>query len=219
MWFWRHDSSPQDLAAAVTERQTTDIPASTNPSRSPQLRALAAFYQARDTQDPEGFLAAAAKGFSPPPPPNSVFKASPNHRTAPLDAAGLGMTAVTVGPSTTLQSSTEPDPGSGLGPSSPAASSTAASAPRSRSHRHRLHHQDTLALVPWGWRVRRALDLRRWMMDDSIEYNSRDLAYIVEQLGMRPLDPDDCVHGTRWRGLGGGVGGGAPGVLLLQDRL
>jgi len=120
MWFWRHDSSPQDLAAAVTERQTTDIPASTNPYHSPQLRALAAFYQARDTQDPEGFLAAAAKGFSPPPPPNPVFKASPNHRAAPLDAAGLDMTAVTVDPSTTLQSSTEPGPGSSLGPPPPA---------------------------------------------------------------------------------------------------
>mmetsp|Transcript_84452 Transcript_84452/g.253277 ORF Transcript_84452/g.253277 Transcript_84452/m.253277 type:complete len:131 (-) Transcript_84452:107-499(-) len=38
------------------------------------------------------------------------------------------------------------------------------------------------------------------MMDDSIEYNSSDLAYIVEQLGMRPLDPD--IVGTELDGGG-----------------
>jgi len=37
-------------------------------------------------------------------------------------------------------------------------------------------------------------------MDDSIEYNSSDLAYIVEQLGMRPLDPD--IVGTELDGGG-----------------
>ena len=195
VWFWDRGVPTEAAAHAALCPQSEDYD-----NFLAFRHALAAWYFAHPGDvDPD---------FPPRPPPNPVLlKASPDHQAAPLNAerAGPTMTAVTVESSNSLQSSTEPGSGSSIGPVSPAASSTAAAArsASSRSHRHRLHHRDALAVIPWGWRIRRALDLRFRAVDahaidsgafpgDFYEIDSiraacgltvRDLEFITEQLG------------------------------------
>eukprot|EP00966_Prymnesium_polylepis_P191714 4442951-Prymnesium_polylepis.1 len=59
--------------------------------------------------------------------------------------------------------------------------------PACGSQRHCLHHRDALATIPWSWRLRRALNLRRAHVD---VLTARNLEYVVEQLGTATLAPD-----------------------------